>query len=262
MGATFSLPFREGSERPASVSEEVLVDVLTALSLLFLSETPFLTGAGAMGGGGVGFSVDGPGAGGAEEGGDADDFDFLEGAASASNSSSSDSGSSAGVGFLRLPWLRTSFGILGGGGGASLTFSTLLSFSRSFSLPLDPRLRSSVSLSIASTSSRRSAEPSSSTYGTTLEESAIGAGTYGPGGGTSDNLGSFGFLPLGLGVGFDVSAPGVPFGADPPSRSLMEGRIAVGVGVAGVRGVAGGASLIAGVAGIGLGGGGTGAGRA
>lgn len=87
---------------------------------------------------------------------------------------------------------------------------------------------------------------------------------YGSGGGTSVCLGSFALRTLGLGVGFEVSVIGVPFGGAEgvePTLSLIVGRVDVdGVGVAlvGVSGAAGGAILTTGVGGTdGLAGNGT-----
>ena len=59
------------------------------------------------------------------------------------------------------------------------------------------------------------------------------------GGGTSDNFGSFGFLPFGLGAGLDVAVEGVPLGAEllPPIFNLIVGT----EGVATVVGAAAGA---------------------
>ena len=62
-----------------------------------------------------------------------------------------------------------------------------------------------------------------------------GAGTgavMGGGGGTSDNFGSFGFLPLGLGAGLEVAGETVtPLGTEelppPPNLSLRVGTVGV-----------------------------------
>lgn len=164
---------------------------------------------------------EGPGMGGLEGA----DFSFLEGVAKAkiSSSSSRPSGVMAGIGFLRLPPM-TSFG--------TTCFSRVLSLSEWFGgVGRCLRCRSSsCSRSIAMTSSNKSRDPSS--------KSGAGIGFRG-GGGTSESLGSLGFLALGFEFVFGVSMAGEDGAGEPltamlPTRNLMTGREGTaGVGVGG-----------------------------
>lgn len=72
---------------------------------------------------------------------------------------------------------------------------------------------------------------SSKTGGRALK---VGARTAaGAGGGTSDNFGSFGFLPFGLRTGLGVAAGRAPFGAKllPPIFNLILGTVGIAAGV-------------------------------
>lgn len=233
---SFSLPF---ADERATTAGSGTGDGLGGFSRDLCPDTPFLDGAG--GSTCLGAGVAGGGTGVDDELG-ALVRSFFAGVASARISSS------VGSGTFRLPItsLGTSFAFSAGGAGGGAGFSR----SRSFEPELDPCLRPCFfSRSMAMTSSRRSREPSSSNVGT-----GAGAGIR-VGGGTSDSLGSLGFLPFGFGAGLEAAGDGecVPLVGPPPILSLITGTDDVGAGVVagddfdGAGVVAGAENLIEGV---------------